>query len=141
MQGRLLQDQREIGNELKAFQTFSTDLAKGKLRAEEEFETLAAELAKLKEHQVRQREQLYEALERTQPDNQRQVHNSKKSDNVLKVINDWNSNKFYGRRDGPLAAHPSQQVSDRNSHAEAPRVGRHKKINELIHDIEDILDR
>ena len=141
MQGRLLQDQREIGNELKAFQAFSTDLAKGKLRAEEEYETLAAELAKLKEHQVRQREQLYEALERTQPDRQQQVYSSKKSDNVLKVISDWNSNKFYGRRDGPLAAHPGQQVSGRHPHVQAPRAVQHKKINELIHDIEDILDR
>lgn len=140
VQSKLIEDQREISRELKAFQEFSKVLSKGKIRAEDEFETLSKELNNLKEHQMLKREQLYDALERTHPEDYLLPKGiNQRSQNVLKPISNWDSNEYFSQKDGPV------YVSQKHEGMKSGRVNlgeiKSKKIKDLINDIEDILDR
>jgi len=140
VQSKLIEDHREISRELKAFQDFSKVLSKGKLRAEDELETLSKELHSLKEHQVLRREQLYDVLERTHPEDHMMSKGiNQRSQNVLRPIANWDSNELFSQKDGH--AYTSPKYQDLMAGKESLKEAKSKRIIDLINDIEDILDR
>ncbi len=115
-------------------------LSKGKLQAEDEFEALSKELNNIKEHQILKREQLYDVLERTNPEDHWMPKGiNQRSQNVLKPIANWDSDSFFAQRDGPVFS-PERSEGRGVGRADL-REGKSKKIKDLINDIEDILDR
>ncbi len=140
VQKKLIDDQKEIAHELREFQEFTKVLSKGKLRAEEEYETLSKEIGNLKQYQALQRDQLYDVLERTRPEDHMPLGSSStRSHNILKVLNIKDENDFYNQRDGPASRR--RDSDEQNGSFKKSDGYKSRQIKDLIYDISDILDQ
>ena len=145
MKKQLFEDQKEVNKEIGALKDFTQVLSKGKRKAQEEYELLEQELSNLKRYEEVRREKLYEALERTRPEEKKLNGGSSFANNAKNNMGLGGREKYYDF-DGDNFS--SSGVHERRESVNKKDIDgwrfidekKFKDIKRTITDLEEILD-